>query len=346
MAFRHIAGFIIPLLFSISVYADELEINPQHPEQYTVVEHDTLWDISAKFLKSPWLWHKLWHSNPQIKNPDLIYPGDTLYFSMHNGKPGLHLSRSREVKLHPGIRKTALDEEIKTIPTDAITQFLTSAKVLDTDDLDSDPYVIDFKAEHLIAGAGDRVYVRSILQPQTLDYTLYRKGEPYISPETGEVLGYEALYIASANLEKEGDPATLLITKSEQEIRMGDRLMANSERTIPLNYFPKPPDKEIRGNIISVLNGVTQIGRYNVVVIDKGLADGLEVGNVLTIYNKGKIVQDGFKVKDAKVMVKLPNEIAGTLLIFRPFTRVSYALVMEAQQAIHVLDRVKTPEQN
>jgi hypothetical protein len=346
MAFRKIAGLVISLLLSFNVYADELELNPEHPEQYTVVENDTLWDISAKFLKSPWAWPKLWHGNPQIKNPDLIYPGDTLHFSMEGGKPSLRLTQSDEIKLHPGIRKEAATEEIKTIPTDAISQFLTSAKVLDTDELDSNPYVIDFKSEHVVAGAGDRVYVRSILQPQTLSYIVYRKGQPYISPDTGEILGYEALYIARATLEREGDPATLFINKSEQEIRQGDRVMADTEKMAPLNYFPKPPEKEIQGNIISVLNGVSQIGVHNVVVIDKGLADGIQVGDLLDIYNKGRIVGDRFKSKDKMVLVKLPNEIAGSLMVFRAFNRVSYALVMEAQQAIHVLDKIKSPEQN
>lgn len=347
MAFRNIAGLAAALLFSINTWADVLEINPQHPEQYTVVQHDTLWDISAKFLKSPWKWPKLWHGNPQIKNPDLIYPGDTLVFSMVNGKPSLRLSgRGRDVKLHPSIRKEDLAKEIKAIPTDAISQFLSSPKVLDTDELGQSPYVLDFKGEHLVAGAGDRVYVRSILHAQTLNYTVYHKGQAYISPETGEFLGYEAIYVADASLEAEGDPATLLITKSEQEIRMGDRVMPSSEKTTPLNFFPKPPEIEIQGNIISVLNGVTQIGRNNIVVIDKGVQDGVKVGDLLTIYQKGRIVTDRFKSKDATVLVKLPNEKAGTLMIFRSFNRVSYALVMEATQAIHVLDKVRTPEQD
>ena len=345
MAFRTIAGLAAALLFSINTWADVLEINPQHPEQYTVVQNDTLWDISAKFLKSPWKWPSLWHGNPQIKNPNLIYPGDTLVFSMVNGKPSLRLS-SRDVKLHPGIRKESLDQEIKMIPTDAIAQFLSSPKVLDSDELGQAPYIIDFAEEHLLVGAGSRVYVRSIQNAQTLDYTVYRKGKAYLSPETGEFLGYEALHIADASLQKEGDPATLLITKAQQEVLIGDRLMANSEKTTPLNFFPKPAEAQIYATIISVLNGVSQIGRYNIVVVDKGLQDGLKIGDLLTIYQRGKIVNDRFKSKDEVVMVKLPNEIAGTLMVFRPFNRVSYALVMEAKQAIHVLDKVATPEQD
>lgn len=349
MAFRHILGLVATLIFSVNLSADELNINPQHPNQYVVTPNDTLWDISAKFLKSPWQWRKLWHGNSQIKNPDLIYPGDTLHFARINGKPSLRLSKRRfsndtEVILHPNVRRIDLDDEIKTIPADAISQFLTTSQVLDTDNLESQPYVVDFQDGHIAVGVGDRIYVRSILHANTLNYMLYRKGDPYVNPETGEVLGYEAVYLANASLEKEGDPATLMITKSSREILLGDRLMPNSINKSTLNYFPHPPDRDIQGNIISVLDGVSQIGRYNVVVIDKGLIDGIKEGDVLNIYQKGRIIADSFKSKDETVMVRLPNELAGSVMIFRTFQRVSYALVMEANQAIHLLDKVQTPE--
>jgi LysM domain len=350
MTFRKIVGLTFALLVSVNTWADELDINPQHPEQYTVMKDDTLWDISAKFLKSPWKWHKLWHNNTQIKNPNLIYPGDTLVFSVVNGQPRLRFAGgesggvSGEVKLHPHIRKESLPNEIKTIPTDAIAQFLSSPKVLDTDKLDSEPYVVDFKGEHLITGAGDRLYVRGLSQIKGLEHTVYRKGQPYINPETGEVLGFEALHIADVTLEKEGDPMTFVITQSEQEIRLGDRVMPASEKTAPLNYFPQPPTQNINGNIVGVLNGLTQIGRNNIVVIDKGLRENIKVGHLLSVYHKGKIIADPFKTKDEVVMVKLPNEVAGTVMIFRVFERVSYALVLEANQAMHVLDKVGNPE--
>lgn len=345
MAFRHRAGLVVLLLFSGVVWADTLDINPQHPDQYTVTQDDTLWDISAKFLKSPWQWRKLWQGNPQIKNPDLIYPGDTLVFSVVGGQPRLqHSSKGRHVqKLHPSIRQTPLDTAIKMIPSDAIAQFLNSPRVVSATELEKSPYVVGFPEEHLIAGAGNRVYVRSILQPETLNYTFYRKGSAYIQPETGEILGYEAVHVANATLQKEGDPATLLITQSKQELRIGDRLMPSSENQTALNFFPSSPEIDINGNIINVLNGVSQIGRYDIVVVDKGAADGLKVGHVLAIYQRGKIIQDRLQVPGSITEVKLPNEMAGNLLIFRIFDRVSYALVVEATQAIHVFDKIKTP---
>lgn len=369
MAFRTIVGFIVPFLLSISAWADEIQLNPSHPDQYTVAEGDTLWDISGKFLSHPWQWPELWSYNSQIENPHLIYPGDTIYFSMVNGKPQLGLSRepnrgiklspcvlengnthhartefpvTDEGKLEPCIRETPLKQAIKLIPMDAINAFLISPRVVSEKELDTSPYVVGFAGEHLLAGTGDKVYVRSITEPKSLSYTMYRSGATYKQPETGEILGYEAKYIAQTTLQQEGDPATLYINQADREIRIGDRLMSDPEEEITLNYFPRPPEDSIKGSIISVFDGVSQIGRYNVVVIDKGTSDGLLPGHELVVYQRGQIVRDrNSSVKNDSV--KLPDEIAGSLMVFRPFERVSYALVMNATRAIHVLDKVQTP---
>ncbi|MGZ4969325.1 MAG: LysM peptidoglycan-binding domain-containing protein [Methylobacter sp.] len=395
MAFRTLIGVIISLLACLSAWADdqstrsglarnaptgaqvwtardEIQINPSHPDQYTVVKSDTLWDISGKFLTHPWQWPELWRHNSQIKNPHLIYPGDTLYFSTVNGKPQLSLSRSdlpqtqaapnstcvlkeddykhgrkdfavsKDGKVLPCIRETSIKQAVKLIPTEAIASYLTSPRVVSEDELGNAPYVVGFAGEHIVVGTGDRVYVRSITEPKTLSYTIYRPGNAYVSPENGEILDYEAQYIADASLQQPGDPATLAITKADREIRTGDRIMPTVEEELALNYFPRPPEQSINGSIINVLGGVSQIGRYNVVVIDKGSADGLLVGHELNIYKSGKMIIDAFSpIKNDTV--NLPDEIAGTLMVFRPFERVSYALVMKATQALHVLDKVRTP---
>ncbi len=343
MALHKIAAIIFGLSLMTVVWADNLKINPNHPDQYTVVKGDTLWDISGKFLQNPWEWPKLWKKNPQIKNPHLIYPGDTLYFSIVNGQPQLSLTRHQGNDFSPKIRQFPVEDAIEMIPSDAIRQFLTSPKVVTQHELDNAPYVIDFAGEHLLAGAGDRIYVRSITQPESLTYIVYRKGKAYTSPDSQEILGYEASYIADTTLQSIGDPATLSINKSDQEVRMGDRLMVSSAGELALNYYPHVSEKIIKGNIISVLNGVSQIGQYNVVVIDKGTADGIETGHVFDIYRKGRTVVDRIGDPDKTSTVKLPDEIAGVLMVFRPFERVSYALVMEASAAIHVLDRIETP---
>lgn len=371
MAFRTLPGLLLSALFSTALWAEPIQVNPNHPDQYTVIEGDTLWDISGKFLNHPWQWPELWRYNKQIQNPNLIYPGDTVYFSMVNGIPQLSLSRtgsmggfvnhgpcvlqeedykngrknfavSEDGKVLPCIREMPLKQAINLIPAEQIRAFLSSPKVVDGNELNSSPYVIDLAGEHLVAGAGDRIYVRPLLPPNPLSYTVYRPGMTYVNPDTKEILGYEATYIADATLQQSGNPATLAIDKSNGEIRRGDRLMKTSEEEIELNYFPRPPEKKVNGNIISVLGGVSQIGKFDIVVVDKGRRDGLLPGHELEIFKNGRIIIDPFsKIKNDAV--KLPNERAGILMVFRPFERVSYALVMKASQAIHILDKAQTP---
>jgi hypothetical protein len=376
MAFRVFSGLIVALFISTIVKANDLSINPNHPDQYTVVRGDTLWDISGKFLNHPTQWPELWSWNKQIKNPHLIYPGDTLYFSIVDGRPRLSFSKSSEdhtasgqflsdgtcviseedihsgrtsfamapdgSKLTPCIRETSSKEAIRLIPMENIAKYLASPKVVGVNELNTAPYVVDFAGEHLVAASGDKLYVRSLIQPESLTYMIYRAGDTFKSPETGEILGYEAQHIADATLVQEGDPATIAIDNSKREIILGDRIMYKSEEQFTLNYFPRAPEESIKGSIISVLDGVSQIGKYNVVVIDKGTKDGLLPGHELDIFRRGRIARDSFSTL-ANDQVKLPNEYAGTLMVFRPFERVSYALVMKANQAIHVLDRIETP---
>ncbi|MCK5889059.1 MAG: LysM peptidoglycan-binding domain-containing protein [Methylococcales bacterium] len=348
MAFRTLTRLLIPLLFSASIFAESIQINPDRPDRYVVVKGDTLWDISAKFLEKPWQWPEIWYINPQIEDPHLIYPGDTLTFSMHNGDPSVRLTRpsnpfhSKSSKIKPRIRESSIVPPIRVIPINEIAQFLSFPRVLDQHTLDNSPYVIDFADEHLIVGAGDRVYVRALESVKGTDYTIYRKGETYINPDTKEILGYEAKYVAHASLERSGDPATLKITQSSREIRRGDRLIISADNDIALNYFPRAPTPPIQGNIISVVDGVSQIGQHNIVALDKGTADGIEVGHALTVYQRGRTISDPFSSK-ADDKVKLPDEKAGVLMVFRTFDRVSYALVLEATQPIHVLDKVNTP---
>ena len=371
MAVRTILRFIVPLLCSFNILAEEIKLNPSHPERYTVVEGDTLWDISGKFLKNPGQWPKLWSYNNQIKNPHLIYPGDTIYFSMVNGKPQLSFSpaeplavspvnhtcvlkeediksgqtpfaQTMDGKLMPCIRESTPEKAIQLIPAEAIQKYLSLPRIVGQNELNAAPYVIGFAGEHLIAGDGDKVYVRAINQPESLTYTVYREGDTLKSPITQEILGYEAKYVADLTLHEAGDPATLAIKKAKTEIEVGDRILPTNEEEIVLNYIPMPPEESIKGNIIGVLDGVTQIGRYNIVVIDKGTMDGLKVGHELEIYQRGKTARDPFS-PITNDEVQLPDEFAGTLMVFRPFERVSYALVMKAQKEIFVLDKVQTP---
>jgi hypothetical protein len=354
------------LCISANTFADNIALNPMHPEKYTVIKGDTLWDISGKFLQHPWQWKELWKTNAQIKNPHLIYPNDTIYFSVINGEPQLSLSRPESVarndkpciikpseyekgrqnflldknnKVLPCARESELEQPINLIPHDKIAAFLTSPKVVSPEELENAPYVVGFHEGHLLAGAGDKVYVKNLTDKTENTFTIYRTGEMYHDAKTQDVLGIEARYIASATLENDDNPATLIITKGTHEIRTGDRIMPTPNVENTLSFFPKPPEQLINGHIIGVKDGMALIGLYSVIVIDKGSADGLITGHELTIYQKGKHIVD--PVKDDEE-VQLPDEIAGKVMVFRPFEHLSYALVMEAKHDIHRLDEVNT----
>lgn len=248
--------------------------------------------------------------------------------------------RDKNNKVLPCARESDLEKPINSIPHDKIAAFLTSPKIVSEEELENAPYVVGFHEGHLMAGAGDKIYVKNLSNITAKTYTIYREAETYHDADTQDVLGIEAQYIASATLQTADNLAMLMITKGTHEIRIGDKIMPSPEVENTLNFLPKKPEKNIDGHIVGVKGNMQLIGLYSVVVIDKGSKDGLIAGNELTIYQKGKTVVD--VVKDDSDDVTLPDEMAGKLMIFRPFEHLSYALIMESKHDIHRLDEVKT----
>ena len=300
------------LLMAVSVIclADTVAVKTDHPASYVVQKGDTLWDISGKFLQQPWLWPQVWEANPQIENPNLIYPGDVVTLQYKDGRPILSVSRGgkdksgRYVKLSPSMRSYEKEKAIPTIPIDAIKQFLTRPLVVTDVEMNDWPYVVSSYDEHLISGSGNKVYVRGLPEDSSdKRYAIYRKGKPYINKrkDKNAILGYEALYVADAVVEKPGDPASLIIPRSNREILTGDRLAAESEEDVSADFIPTSPSQEVNGNIISVIDGVSQIGQSQVVVLDMGSKQGMEVGNVLGVYQSGKIVKDAISSKTNEI---------------------------------------------
>ncbi len=330
----------------------EVELNPQRPERYVVVSGDTLWDIAGKFITYPWLWTELWHANPQIENPNFIYPGDIITLRIVNGQPLPEITRGGAVtkispvgvvKLWPTIRKSPLVEPVPTIPLDAIQSFLSQTRVSSVDELEHAAYVIGQTDHRLASVTGDSIYVRGLTSSTVTHYGVYRAGRTYERPLNDKppvLLGMEATFIGEVELQHAGDPATLLVTRSVTEMLAGDRLLPNALASFNSNFMPHLPSTPIEGHIIQVLGGVSNVTRLQSVVIDRGKEDGLEVGHVLVIDHAGGTVDDPFAHKTTV----LPPEVAGTLMIFRVFDRVSYALVLEERKAMSVLDVVHTPK--
>lgn len=335
-------GGLLALACVFSAFADVLTLKPDHPETYVVKKGDTLWDISNVFLQSPWLWPQLWHVNPQVKNPNLIYPGDTLNLVYVDGKPQLVLNRgsSGDVKLEPEVRATSIARAIPAIPLEAISAFLNHGRIVAPGVLESAPYVLIGKEGHIVTGAGDEIYGRGKFDPSNSSYGVFRKGEIFVDPDTHEVLGVQAVDVGLAKLlSTEKDVATLSLNRSTQEIRRSDRLLPEEQRTINANFFPSAPAQDIKGKLLTVEGGVTQVGPMSVVVINKGAREGIAEGNLMAIYKVGEVISDPV-TNDA---VKTPDFRAGLLMVFRVFDKVSYGLVLRAERPLKVGDSVRNP---
>lgn len=319
-----------------------VRLNPRHPDRYVVKKGDTLWDISEMFLKDPWFWPEIWYVNPQIGNPHLIYPGDVITLVYIDGKPRLILERGSVARLSPRVREEPLADAIVTIPYEMIKAFLSKPQVLDKDTVENSPYIFTTQHGHLVHGAGAEVYVRGGDFAESDVFNVMHVGEKLYDPDGGDFLGYEGIYVGEGTIKREGDPATMLLNATQREALNGNLLLEPIE-DFPLYFTPRSPDEQVEGTIISVIDGVSVIGSYQIVTLNRGSSHGLEPGHVLAVYQAGRVERDRFAGGWRGEKVQLPDEYAGLSMVFRTFDRISYALIVRAESDIHVLDVVRNP---
>lgn len=315
---------------------EAIPLRDDAPLRYVVKKGDTLWDIAEYFLRDPWYWPELWHANPDIDNPHLIYPGDVLELVWVDGRPQLR----RVERLSPQVRELPLDSAVPTIPIEAIRQFLQGPRLVTEEELARAPYVIEFLEDRLIGGSGNQIYVRRANPADGRQLSAVRAGETYTDPDSGELLGYEALPIGRVEIQEFDDISTGVITRSYREMLIGDRLLPLDIAALTADFQPHAPDHEVDGRIISVYDGVGEIGQYQIVVLNRGTREDIERGHVLDIYKSGRQARDPVTGE----RLTLPAVHAGTVMVFKPEERVSFALVMQATRAIHLLDQVRTPD--
>ncbi len=340
-----------------SLYAEEV-LKADHPDRYLVKQGDTLWEIASMFLTDAWMWPEIWHVNPDIENPHLIFPGDEIFLTYIEGEPQLSLQRGdasrtlsmspmqkvragdRNLKLDPSVRISPLVSAIPAIPLDAIASMLTTGRIVEQDTLSRAPHILAGRADSLIFGPGDEFYARGQWDEETLVYGIFREGNVYQDPVTNEVLGFEAREVGMARVNnRTEDIVTFTMLSVKEDVRIGDRLMATEERRVESTFYPKPPTDDVSGVIMTVLGGVTQVGRNDVVVLNRGLSHGLDVGHVLAVHKLGPLARDRIN----RELVQLPSERAGILMIFRSFEKMSYGLVLQTEEPLRVGDVVLNP---
>ena len=354
------------------------ELSPNAPDEYTVKRGDTLWAISGMFLKSPWRWPELWGMNLQdIRNPHRIYPGQHLYLDKTGGRATLRTRQASSdgpptdtVRVSPRTRfENLADASIPTLSPNAIEPFLSEAVLVDDATFSRAPRIVAAQEGRVLLSRGDRAYARGEYvggvatgKPLSeangqLDYRVYRNATPLKDPTTQQILGYEAQYIGKAELMrgesvtqvpgKDGKPqteivpATIDIVATKEEMRVGDRLLPEPGREL-VSYVPHAPATPITGQIVSIYgSAVANAAENQVVVINRGTADGLERGHVMAILKDGERLAD--KTDSARPQIKLPNERNGLMMVFRTFDKLSYAMILQITDGVKVGDRFANP---
>ena len=353
------------------------ELAPNAPDSYTVKRGDTLWAISGVFLRNAWRWPELWGMNmTEVQNPHRIYPGQQLYLEKADGRARLRMGQpggaagqppTDTVRVTPRTRfESVADTSIPTLQPNAIEPFLAEPVILGEGELDLAPRLVATTDTRVMMGRGDRAYARGrtgtplvLADPRrSAEFRVFRTAIPLKDPITGAVLGYEAKYLGKAELvrsesvqtvDKIGGgteqvivPATVDIVSAREEMLIGDRLLPEPPRQFT-SYVPRAPAQAVAGSIVSVYgDAVTYAGQNQVVVINKGRADGVESGHVLAILKDGGRVDDRSQAGE-RAPLKLPDERNGLLMVFRTFDRLSYALVLEIADTVKVGDRVVNP---
>ena len=326
-------------------------INPNAPESYVVKRGDTLWGIAKVFLRDPWFWPEIWQVNPQVQNPHLIYPGDTLRLVYIEGRPTLMLQRGDAARVLPRVRSQPYEGAVTTIPYDTVAAFMSKPSVLSQEQIKGAPYVLATRDLHVAMADGDTLYARGFSTPAELGthYNVVRVGDALRDPDDNRIVGYDGIFTGAGHVTRVGDPTSLIMTESTRETEAGDKLFAGGV-DVPLDFIPAPPRNKINGRIMAVSDGVTVIGQYQVVVINRGARDGLAPGNVMAVFLAGPVIKDtankgflGSMTRLGAPSVRLPDERSGTFMVFKTFDNMSYGLIMEATDLIRVGDRVENP---
>lgn len=328
-----------------SLAADELTraaLNDSFPDRYTVVDGDTLWDISGKFLRDPWRWPEVWQGNPQVENPDLIFPGDVLVMTFVNGRPVLKSLRRETVKLSPTARPSGYGDAIPLIDPAAISAYINAPLVTNKEEMSKAGYIVDGVDNRLVFGKYDQFYARNIAgAPLPGDsYSLFRPGRHFVDPLSGESLGYEAVHVGNADMLKPGDTARLTITRSYDDVNIRDRLRPIIKATSLPFFAPKAPENSaVRGVILDSINRATELGALSVVAITMGERENIQAGNVLRIKSQKVRKKDPITGK----AYYIPEESIGLALVFRTFEKVSYALITDSTRHVTPGDVLVSP---
>lgn len=348
-------------MVSVAEAAPARNVNPPAlkagaPQVYVVKKGDTLWDISKRFLKNPVRWPEIWASNKHVKNPHWIFPGDRLLMCTYNGKPiigkdegdgceGIIRRYTGGTKLQPQVRVESLNNAIPVIPLEYIKQWLERSTIISQSAIEGTPYILGTSDQRVMAAKGQTVYARGNGLVAGQRYSVYREGEPYMFTDAkGKKYnaGLELTQVASGiAIRGENDITTIELTDTYNgEVRRGDRVLPEYDPMLPTLFYPThAEDITAGGQIVRVMGSIGTAAKNSVVTIDRGTLQGVQVGHVLAVSQKGETVTD----PKTHERVQLPGQRIGNIMVFKAFDNLSYAYVLDSELPIKVGAGIQPP---
>lgn len=326
------------------------------PQVYVVKKGDTLWDISKRFLKNPVRWPEIWASNKHVKNPHWIFPGDRLLMCTYNGRPiigkdegdgceGIIRRYTGGTKLQPQVRIESLNNAIPVIPLEYIQHWLERTSIVAPESIQSTPYILGTADQRVLAAKGQTVYARGNGLEIGQRYAVYREGEPYmLTGANGKKFnaGLELIQVAAGvAVRGENNITTLELTDTyNSEVRRGDRVLPEYDPMLPTLFYPTNAEDVVAGGqVVRVMGSIGTAAKNSVVTIDRGSLQGVQVGHVFSINQKGEVVTD----PKTKERVQLPGQRIGNVMVFKSFEHLSYAYVLDSELPIKVGAGIQPP---
>lgn len=381
---------IAAVAISAQVQAASLKVRPNAPQRYVVKPGDTLWGISGKYLYSPWQWNRLWGANRgEIRNPHRIYPGQVLVLRYVNGQPRLGFEGSSftsdgipVVKLHPRVRETSAGYGIPTVNVNFYRLFMQHPQIISPADTAAAPSLIAGPDNRVLYTRGDRVYAYGLKEPGR--YLVYRINKNITDPETNKFLGQEVAFSGIVNTLAYTDTALenrtqdsaeklkdneyytqvhkvmklrtqaaqpLVVEEAVSEIRQGDHLLKLPEGIDSFQMMPHAPSRPIQAKIVSIFEGVGEAGQFQTITLNKGEADGLDKGTVLSLYKQGRTIRANWnnnlikppKDRDSAELISIPAEEVGLAMVYRTSENLASAIILESLTNIKLGDTASEP---
>jgi LysM domain-containing protein len=305
------------------------------PETHVVQRGDTLWDLSSRYYRNAWGWPKMWSYNPQITNPHWIYPGDTLRILPAGGGPA----------------PTAAPKEASTLPTSRIIGrgkrpmgiTLRQSGFVEPGELAQAGKIVGSKEEKLMLGTLDEAYVK-MTGDRTFQvgerYTVYKPTRAVKHPLTGKLLGHMVEIFGDAEVRAvtDGKVARVVLVDSLNPIERGF-LVGPLKRQFKV-VQPVADKADMQGLVVATLRPHELVGDDDLVFIDRGKDDGVELGNRFLVTRRG----DGYQPLLSKGPMddkRFPRETIGEIVVVDLRDHLATGVVTYSTVESRVGDRVE-----